>query len=430
MTAALAVLGRERLTGREKGLPAGTDLPLDEIGRQGWNVVAGDLPFPLLTLRDDALDHNIALLQSYCEEHRAWLAPHGKTSMAPQLFARQLAAGAWAMTAANIAQVQVMRSFGVPRILIANELVSSYDIGYVADELDGSSQVEFFALVDSVAAVGRLVTVLGARPPRGRLGVLAELGMPSGRTGARSLAELRTVVDELRAHPSLFRVAGVEGYEGSVNPGGTGLASPQHLDRITRYLAAVADAVRLIAPLVEGPEPCLVSCGGSMFPDQVVATLGHAALPEAQLVLRSGGYVSHDEVFYGTTSPFGAASARLRSHAALRPAFALWMSVLSRPEPDLAILQAGRRDFPMDQGAPVVQARLTPEGTLAPLENAEIIDANDQHAYLRLPSAVPLGVGDVVVAGINHPCAAFDRWRVIPLIDAESNVVGAIRTFF
>ncbi len=48
-------------------------------------------------------------MAGYCAAAGVRLAPHGKTTMAPQLFARQLAAGAWAMTAANVGQVQVYR---------------------------------------------------------------------------------------------------------------------------------------------------------------------------------------------------------------------------------------------------------------------------------------------------------------------------------
>ena len=54
--------------------------------------------------------HNIRLMQAYCDRHGAWLAPHGKTTMAPQIFAAQLEAGSWAITLANISQVQVART--------------------------------------------------------------------------------------------------------------------------------------------------------------------------------------------------------------------------------------------------------------------------------------------------------------------------------
>ena len=68
---------------------------------------------PLLVLRDSALRHNATAMADWCGDAGVLLAPHGKTTMAPQLFARQFEAGAWAITAATLAQAQVYRAFGV-----------------------------------------------------------------------------------------------------------------------------------------------------------------------------------------------------------------------------------------------------------------------------------------------------------------------------
>ena len=90
-----------------------------EIGAAGWNVLAGDLPLPLALIKRDALAHNIAWMQ---QQVRAWgidLAPHGKTTMSPQLFQRQLDAGAWGMTFATVTQLTVGIAAGVRRALFA-----------------------------------------------------------------------------------------------------------------------------------------------------------------------------------------------------------------------------------------------------------------------------------------------------------------------
>src|SRR5687768_10492094 len=103
----------ERVDGRDRsfGAVAG-GLTVGELGAQGFDLGRGDLPLPLLVLREAALAHNLAVMQRWCERHGVALAPHGKTSMAPQLIARQLEAGAWGMTAATVQQVAVMRAAG------------------------------------------------------------------------------------------------------------------------------------------------------------------------------------------------------------------------------------------------------------------------------------------------------------------------------
>ena len=78
-----------------KGFPHGqAAVRLDDVAAKGWNVLAGDLPLPIALLKREALAHNIAWMQ---QQARIWgidLAPHGKTTMSPQLFRRQLDAGA------------------------------------------------------------------------------------------------------------------------------------------------------------------------------------------------------------------------------------------------------------------------------------------------------------------------------------------------
>ena len=61
--------------------------------------------------RDSALAHNHAWMRDFTARHRAsLLAPHGKTTMAPQIFAQQLAAGAWGITVATVQQLARLRA--------------------------------------------------------------------------------------------------------------------------------------------------------------------------------------------------------------------------------------------------------------------------------------------------------------------------------
>lgn len=422
---ALTSLGRQPLSGTDKGIPAFYHGSIADVSRQKWGILDQTLPLPALVLNESSLDHNISEMQRYCETNGAWLAPHGKTTMAPQLFARQLEAGAWAITIATIGQLQVCRAFNIPRILIANEIVAEYDIRYVGEELRRDPRFDVYVLVDSISGVERLCGVLAEVKPGRPLPVLIEVGMTDGRTGVRDANSLKKIADAILAQPAL-ELAGVEGYEGIV-PGEDLAARERAADH---YLQEVAAGTRLLAAMARR-KPFLVSAGGSVFFDRVVEILGRKALPEAQLVLRAGGYVTHDSDFYDVQSPFGARSPRRLPGHTLWPALEVWSVLVSRPELDLCILAMGRRDVPTDAGMPTPLLLSRDGGTPQALPaSCEVHRINDQHAYMRIPESADLKVGDLIGCGISHPCSAFDRWRTMLTVDSDRRVTGAIRTFF
>jgi D-serine dehydratase len=423
--AALAALDAELLTERDKGIPTGASLPLSELGNQGWTVLGGELPLPLLVINEESLEWNVHLLQAWCDAHDAMLAPHGKTTMSPHLWRRQLAAGAWGMTVANIGQLQVARSFGVPRVLLANEVSQPYDARVIAQA--SNEGMEILVLVDSVegaASLGRRVTAAGIADP---LPVLVEVGMDAGRAGTRSNASTLAVAEAIRSVPGL-RLAGVEGYEG-VAPGPLDESRTVLVDR---YLSNLREAALAVRDTFDDREAFVLSAGGSMYFDRVVEFLGKESFPNARLILRSGGYVTHDSEFLELTSPLARRGMRVaEGQPTLRPALELWCAVLSRPDPDQAILGFGRRDAPVDQGYPLPELCLHADETSEALSSGyEITAVHDQHAYLRVPTDAGIRVGDVLKLGVSHPCAAFDRWRLLMLVTPGGAVVGGVRTFF
>ncbi|MGW5313417.1 amino acid deaminase [Nocardia thailandica] len=378
---------------------------------------------PVLTLDAGALAANTALMADWAAAAGLLLAPHGKTTMAPRLWRDQLDAGAWGITLATPWQVQVGRAFGVRRILLANALLDPVGLAWIAGELARDPAFEFWCWADSVATVAAMDRVLAGCPDGPPVRVLVELGGARGRTGARTPAEAHAVAAAIGRSPRLC-LAGVGGYEGALahDRAPESLAVVRgFLDRVARLHGELADAY---------PGPALVSAGGSAYPDLVAEVLGGLAGPGTAVVLRSGAYLAHDDGFYAAISPL-VAPAR---EPGLRPALHAWARVLSRPEPGLALLDAGRRDLPFDLGLPVPQ-RVDGRAGVLPAE-AAVTALNDQHAFLRLPgaAAADLPVGSVVRLGISHPCTAFDKWRLLPVIDSADavgpRVVDLVQTFF
>jgi D-serine dehydratase len=388
-----------------KGLPAGCT--------PGRNVFDGTFPLPTATLLRAELEHNIATMAAYCADSRVLLAPHGKTTMSPQLLRRQLAAGARAVSAATAWQASAMTEMGVRRILLANEVVDSGSVRLLHELLTAHPDLDLWCYADSPAALAAIESL-----PRVR--VLVELGPPGGRTGVRDDDEAVALARQAAAGPATF--AGVAAFEGLIHSGSLGAALAQ-VDHLLHRMASVALAVSDVV----GPDP-IVTVGGSSYFDRVVELLPSALdMTAYRIVLRSGCYVTHDAGEYDAESPFGA---KPRGPHRFREALRIWAPVLSMPEPARAIAGIGRRDASADAGLPVPR-EMRRGSTVEALDPAvRVVAVNDQHAYLDVPASVRLDVGDLVGFGISHPCTTFDKWRAIPIVENDGTIVEIAATYF
>jgi D-serine deaminase-like pyridoxal phosphate-dependent protein len=427
----LTVILNEPIDWQYKGFPP-TDrvVTVGTAGEQGWHALEGDLLFPILLLRESALQHNIDLMARYCRENGVSLAPHAKTPMSPQIVQRQLDAGAWGITAATVHQVGVFRAVGVPRILLANQLLETTALEWLAAELVRDPAFDFLYLVDSLEGVALADRVLVRINPARPLRVLVELGAPSGRSGIRDRAIAHAVARAVWSSPYL-ELAGVEAYEGAIH----GSSLDDTLALVDRFLIDVREqTVELArAGLFQDREEIVVSAGGSLFFDRVVAHLAGSwdlGIP-VRTVLRSGSYITHDFDVYERLSPLAGRGPQAASAVdRFRVALELWALVLSRPEPGLAIAGFGKRDAPYDNRLPVPFAVRRDGHTRSVASEIEVTALNDQHTFLRLDPNIDLAVGDLVGLNVAHPCTSFDKWRLVPLVDEDYRVSGAIRTYF
>ncbi|MEU2778495.1 amino acid deaminase [Streptomyces sp. NPDC007162] len=419
-TEALARLAEERVDHRFKGLPPDAEgHTVGELAAQRRNLFSDGFPTPVLALSAEHLEHNLALMESYAERHGLAFAPHGKTSMAPQLFHRQVERGAWGITLAVPHQVRVARAFGTRRVFLANELVDAPALRWIAAELARDEDFRFVCYVDSVRGVELMDAALrGTGRP---VDVVVELAAGEGaRTGVRTEEECAAVADAVAATGTL-RLVGVAGYEGEVPR-----ADPDRVRAYLRRLVALAagfDEAGRFAGLSE----IVVSAGGSAWFDvvaEVFAEIPELSLPVLKL-LRSGAYVSHDDGHYRELTPFN----RVPEEGALEPAFRLWAQVVSRPSPGQAFANAGKRDAAYDLHLP--SARVVRRGgAQRPATGITVTGLSDQHTWLETTPEADLEVGDWIGLGLSHPCTSFDKWQLIPVAEADGTVVDYIRTFF
>ncbi|WP_418958821.1 amino acid deaminase [Streptomyces tritici] len=422
-------LDDERADHRFKALPPDAQgLTLAELAAERRNLFTGGFTTPVLALSAERLEHNLRLLEEYTRRHDLAFAPHGKTSMSPQLFRRQLEHGAWGITAAVPHQVRVYRAFGIQRIFLANEVVDAPALRWIARELADDPEFRFVCYVDSVRGVELMDEALRGAPRP--VDVVVELGAGEGaRTGARTEADCHAIADAVAAAGTL-RLVGVAGYEGEV-PQATAERVRAWLDRLIALAADFDKAGRFSdsgTGTGTGTDEIVISAGGSAWFDVVadafaeIPALGRPVLK----LLRSGAYVSHDDGHYRTLTPFN----RIPDEGALQPAFRLWSQVISRPTPEQAFTNAGKRDAAYDLHLPVAQVVRTPAGELREATGITVTGLSDQHAWLATDPTAELQVGDWVGMGLSHPCTTFDKWQLIPVVEADGTVVDFVRTFF
>jgi D-serine dehydratase len=430
----LTTLTEHKLSATSKGVPDVLDgVTLAEVPKRGLNLLQQAFPAPVAVLRQSAIRANIDLMRRYTQSAGVELAPHGKTTMAPQLFEMQLAAGAWGITCATAAHLRLYRRFGVPRIVMANQLLDTDSVQFVARQLAEDPGFEFYGIVDSVAGVRRYFDVL-SKLPRGRpVNLLLEVGAMGGRTGLRTVDEAAAVAQEIGGMAGCLRLAGIEAFEGIF--GGT----PREAEiQVAAFMERVSEVARR-CDFSDALDEIVLTAGGSAFFDQVVKALKGIRLSRpTRVVLRSGCYITHDHGFYAaaldrlrerSAESDNAASDRIFVGQGFEPALQLWTTVQSLPEPGLAIVALGKRDVSFDLGLPVPLMHLAGGVPVSIRGKAEIVRLNDHHGYLKF-TGLNLAVGDRIAVGISHPCTTFDRWEYLYVVDDQYNVVSVVRTFF
>jgi D-serine dehydratase len=284
-------------------------------------------------------------------------------------------------------------------------------------------EADVFLFVDSPALIRAFGAEWRSNPKLPGLNLLVEVGC--GRGGANTQAEVEELVEACGAlDDRRIRLAGIAAYEGTVNRLDAAEMRVLFDDLFTRLQSALAAVRRAVG----AEQPLLLSAGGSMLFDMVIAR----GLPMvrtdggAQLLLRSGScyYGDHGampERFAAIVSRNLLGDEASQRIASFRPALRLWAEVLS-VHGRVAICGLGLRDASHDQGLPI-PLRLWRDGHLigALSSHAVLTKFNDQHAFVDASDA-NLEVGDVVEFGVRHPCTTIDSTTLSMALDpmAES----------
>jgi len=382
-----------------------------------------DVSLPALVIHDKALEHNLRWMQKFVSDSGAELAPHGKTSMVPALFRRQLQHGAWGMTLATAVQTRAAYAHGVRRVLMANQLVGAPNMAIIAEML-GDGMFDFHCMVDhpdNVAALGEFFGGKGLQ-----LNVMIEYGVVGGRCGCRSEADVTALADAIAAQPAL-KLTGIEGYEGVIHGDQAVAGIREFATSLVRLAVTLQDKGVFV---LERP---IVTASGSAWYDLIAEEFDKQQVRERFLsVLRPGSYVVHDHGIY-KEAQCCVLDRRQDLSEGLQPAMEVWAHVQSMPEPGFAVIAMGKRDVAFDAGMPNPIRRYRPGTVPAQSDDVSacaVTAVMDQHAFMTVAPGCELKVGDIVSFGTSHPCLTFDKWRTGCLVGDDLCVIESFETCF
>ena len=387
------------------------------------NLLNEEISLPALVIDKKKLLNNIDWMQTFANTYGVDLAPHGKTSMTPEIFKLQLEAGAWGLTVANAVQAHVAYQAGAQRIIMANQLIGKANIELISD-LIASDDIEFYCVIDSVENVKTLNEHFTKKQQS--LNVLIELGVHHGRCGCRTKEQLHSLLDALESMPSI-RLSGIEFYEGVIHSE----SAEQDVRSFIQHAASIFTSASFQSKL-KSKYPLFTGAGSAWY-DVVCEEIQKANLPENTVsIIRPGCYVAHDVGIYqeAQNDVLKRNAIACGQRTQLESCLELWAYVQSVPENGVAIIGFGKRDSAFDAGLPIPNLHYKP-GTLSPKgapSSWRITDVMDQHAFMEFNGE--LEVGDIVSFGTSHPCLTFDKWREINVIDEKFDVIERYKTQF
>lgn len=418
---------------RWRGFPTGyAPLPIAQVAGRGWRPQDGRMALPLLSLDLATFELNVEAVLRHLATEGALIAPHAKTPMSAAIARHLQEAGAWGVTVADARQASVMLEGGLSRLILANQVGGQGGARRLAALLWHHPMAEVHTFVDSIEGVDALAAAWQAENSRGKgmpdLGLMIELG--TGRAGLRDNRAAIRLMEHILALPAGhgLRLSGIAGYEGAATVADE-KESERRVDALMRRIVELHSAMR--ASLGPGT-PLILTAGGSLWFDRVLAVLGPAAVADGRtrLILRSGALFFSDHGVYKR----GLVAMERRGvgfAGRIMPALRLWAEVLSAPESDLLICGLGMRDAASDQGVPMPLKIWRDGKEVGTADHLVIEKFNDQHAFVR-PMADGLlpAIGDVIEFGLSHPCTNIDRHCLIWGLDADHKVRCVLPTAF
>ena len=325
-----------------------------------------DVDTPALLLDLDVMERNLRKMADWCAQHNVNLRPHFKVHRCPELAKRQLAAGAFGITTAKLAEAELLARHGIDNILVANQIVGETKVRRLVALARSTTVLHAVDNADVATATGRLADEAGIVLP-----VLVEVDVGMNRGGVAGTESAVALAKHVDATPGL-RFAGLMGYAGQTVSRPRSDEKDQLIRESIQGLLDARDAVEQAGLAVE-----ICSSGGTgSF--HVTGTL--PGITE----LQCGTYLMMDDVFTEAGAPF-------------EQAMALRVTVTTVRGTRVVCDAGAKSQHPRGLPRAIQPTGLTPVGI-----NAEhcLLDADTDPA--------PVRVGDKMMLSIHYADGTFN----------------------
>ncbi len=319
-----------------------------------------DVDTPSLILDLDVFERNLDRLDASLAGKKVKVRPHAKSHKCPQIALAQVARGAVGVCCQKVTEAEALVLGGVRDVLIANEVVGAPKLRRLAAL---ARQARVSVCVDDAGNVAALDAAV-AQEFGVRLDVLIEVNVGANRCGVEPGAPAVELAQQIVSCANL-RFAGLQAYQGGA----------QHLRKVEERRAAIERAVAAVADTVAALAEAGIKC--EKVTGAGTGTYLFEAASGVYDEIQPGSYIFMD-VDYGRNEWTESGIPRFE-HSLF-----VWTTVMSRPAPDRAILDAGLKASSVDSGMPRV----------ADEEGVEYVKASDEHGVLRLSGARTYAVGD------------------------------------
>lgn len=353
-----------------------TARPPAEIGMD-----EADVDTPALVVDLDAFEDNIARMARMAAEFGVAHRPHAKTHKSADVARRQIAAGAVGQCCQKVGEAEALAAGGIADILVSNQIVGRRKLdrlAALAREVRLSVCADDAGNVDDIgAAAARFGT---------RIEVLVEIDVGAGRCGVAPGAAAVALAQRIDAAPGLD-FGGLQAYQGRA----------QHIRGHGERKQAIDKAGALVRDTVERLAAAGLSCrlvtgaGTGTFPFEAASGVWNE--------LQAGSYCFMDADYGLNLGEDG------EYMDTFRQSLFVLATVMSRPVPDRAVVDAGHKAASVDCGLPRV----------ADLADATYAGASDEHGTLTLgPGARGVRLGDKLrlVPGHCDPTVNLHDWYV------------------
>ena len=269
------------------------------------------------------MEQNIARLMGYFLERNVRVRPHLKTVKSPELAHILLAAGATGCCVAKVSEAEIMAQAGIEDLLITTEIVGKPKLARLVELVQQHPHIK--VVVDSLIGVQALNQAM--RDAQLKISVLIDLNVGQNRCGVMP-GEAALVLAEQISAMSNLQLVGVQGYEGHL----------QHLHDPEERTQRCRQSMHLLTVTA-----ALLKEAG--FPIEVITTGGTGtaeicASCDGVTEVQPGSFIFMDTDYRNALGPV------------YSNALTILSTVISRPAPKRAVVDAGLKSLSIDSGMP------------------------------------------------------------------------------